>query len=130
MELGVTQASIGDAVQRRGRNDAAEGAADAIALVVGHDQQHVGGALGRHDARQTPGGRVLGVSLITPPNTGEVGGSCRPPMETVASGLAYAMDHILRNDRGSYSRCLRACLACQPGTAERAGERGLCRRDQ
>ena len=38
MEVGVAQARLGDAVERRGRNDAAEGAGDAVARIVGHDQ--------------------------------------------------------------------------------------------
>ena len=50
VELGVAQPRLRDPVQRRRRDDAAERAADAIALVVGHDQQDVGRALGRHDA--------------------------------------------------------------------------------
>ena len=50
VELRVAQPGLRDAVQRRRRDDAAEGAADAIALVVGHDEQDVGRALGRHDA--------------------------------------------------------------------------------
>ena len=34
---------------RRRRDHAAKGAADAIALVIGHDQEHVGRAFGWHD---------------------------------------------------------------------------------
>ena len=63
VELRVAQPRLGDPVQRRRRDDAAERAADAIALVVGHDQQHVGRALGRHHARRPPGLRVLGALL-------------------------------------------------------------------
>ena len=45
MELRVAQPRLGDAIQW-GRDDAAEGARHAVALVVGHDEQHVGRALG------------------------------------------------------------------------------------
>ena len=55
MEVGVAQARLGDAVQGRRGDDAAEGAGDAVARVVGHDQQHVGGALGRHHPRRPVG---------------------------------------------------------------------------
>ena len=44
MEVRVAQAALGDAVERRGRDHAAEGAGRAEAVVVGHDQQHVGRA--------------------------------------------------------------------------------------
>ncbi len=54
MELRVAQPGLRDAVQRRRRDDAAEGARRAEADVVGHDQQHVGRAFGRHDARRPP----------------------------------------------------------------------------
>ncbi len=63
VELRVAQPGLGDAVQRRRRNDAAEGARRAEADVVGHDQQHVRRALGRHDARRPPGLRLAGVVL-------------------------------------------------------------------
>src|SRR2546430_12531896 len=51
MELGVAQPCFGDAVQRRRRNDPAESAGNAVALVIGHDEQDVRRALGRDDAR-------------------------------------------------------------------------------
>ena len=51
VELRVAQPRLRDPVQRRRRDDTAEGARDAVALVVGHDQQHVGRALGRHHRR-------------------------------------------------------------------------------
>ena len=63
MELRVAQPRLGDAVHRRRRNDAAERAGNAVALVVGHDEQHVGRALGRHDARRPPGLGILGAFL-------------------------------------------------------------------
>ena len=59
----VAQAVVGDAVHGRCRDDAAEGARHAEAGVVGDDQQHVGRALGRHDARRPPGLRLQGVVL-------------------------------------------------------------------
>ena len=54
-------ARIGDPVERRRRDDAAECAGDAIAGIVGHDQQDVGRALGRHDLRRPIGLGILGV---------------------------------------------------------------------
>ncbi|MGX1344090.1 hypothetical protein AB7M73_009350 [Bradyrhizobium japonicum] len=51
VKLRVTQARLGDAIHVRGRDHAAEGAGHAITLVVGHDQQHVRRAFGRHNGR-------------------------------------------------------------------------------
>ena len=48
-EPALSQPRIGDPVQCRRRDDASERAADAIALVVGHDQKHVGRALRGYD---------------------------------------------------------------------------------
>ena len=45
------------------RDHAAESAGDGEALVVGHDQQHVGRTLGRHHARRPPGCRLQRVAL-------------------------------------------------------------------
>jgi hypothetical protein len=59
----VAQAFVGDAVHGRRRDDAAEGARHAEAGVVGDDQQHVGRALGRHDARRPPRLRLQRVVL-------------------------------------------------------------------
>jgi len=42
MELGVTQPRLCDPIQRWRRNHAPKRAVDAIALIVGHDEQHVG----------------------------------------------------------------------------------------
>src|SRR6184192_2265497 len=58
MELGVAQARLREAIHGRSRDDAAKGAGDAVALIVGHDQQHVGRALGRHHGRWPGGFRV------------------------------------------------------------------------
>ena len=52
MELCVAQPRIGDAVHGRCRDDTAERATYAVALVVGHNEQNVWRALGRHDARR------------------------------------------------------------------------------
>jgi len=66
MEIGVAQPALRDAIEGRGRDDAAEGARRAEAVIVGHDQQHVGRALGRHDARGPPGRRLRGLLLDHP----------------------------------------------------------------
>ena len=58
MELGVTQTRLGDAIQRGRRDDAAESARNAVALVVRHDEEDVGCALWRHDA-----GRPVGLGI-------------------------------------------------------------------
>src|SRR5258708_36012587 len=52
MELRVTQSRLGDTIQRGRRNDAAEGARDSVALVVGHHEEDVGCALWRYDSRR------------------------------------------------------------------------------
>ena len=49
VELRVAQSRFRDPIHRRRRDHAAKGAGDAIALVVGHDQKHVGRAFGRDD---------------------------------------------------------------------------------
>ncbi len=63
MEVGVAQAAPGDAVERRGRDHAAEGAGRAEAVVIGHDQQHVGRLLRRHHAGRPPRGGLRGSFL-------------------------------------------------------------------
>ena len=63
MELRVAQPRLRDAIQGRRRDDAAERARRAEADVVGHDQQHVGRALGRHDGRRPVRLRLIGVVL-------------------------------------------------------------------
>ena len=57
----VAQTLVREAVHRRCRDDAAEGARNAEASVVGNDQQHVRRPLRRHDARRPPG---LGLQRI------------------------------------------------------------------
>src|SRR5207237_3771586 len=52
MELRVAQTRFGDAIHRGRRDDATERARNAVALVIGHDEQDVGRAFGRYDARR------------------------------------------------------------------------------
>ncbi len=59
----VAQTLVGDAVHRRCRNHAAEGARYAEAGVVRNDQQYVGRLFGRYNARRPPGGRLQGIML-------------------------------------------------------------------
>src|SRR5690242_5317294 len=54
MKIRVTQPSFGDAIHSGSGYDAAEGAWCTETLVVRHDEQHVGRALRRHDARRPP----------------------------------------------------------------------------
>ena len=63
MEVSVAQSHLGDAVQRRRRDHAAECARRAEADVIGHDQEHVGRARGRHHARRPIRLRFRGVAL-------------------------------------------------------------------
>src|SRR5258708_7617728 len=63
VEFRVAQPRLGDAIQRRGRDDATEGAADPVTLVIGHDEQHVGCTLGRHNGRRPPRLGILGILL-------------------------------------------------------------------
>jgi len=63
MEIGIPQPAPGDAIQRRSWDDAAERARRAEAAIVGHDEQHVGRAFRRHDARGPPRFRVRGFLL-------------------------------------------------------------------
>ena len=59
VKVGVAQAILGDAVERRRGDDAAEGGGRPVADVVGDDEQHVGRALRRDDARRPEGLRAL-----------------------------------------------------------------------
>ena len=59
----VAQTLVRDAIHRRRRDHAAEGAGHAEAGIVGDDQQHVGCALRRHHARRPPRLRLQGVIL-------------------------------------------------------------------
>ena len=67
VEVGVAQPVGGDAVQRRRRDDAAEGGRRGEADVVGHDQQDVRRALRRHDARRPGRLRLRGVEVRSRP---------------------------------------------------------------
>ena len=86
MELRVAQARLGDAIERRRGNDAAEGARRAEAHVVGHDEQYVGRPFGRHDRGAHQAFDCKALSLMTPPNFGSGGGSCLPLIVVVAPG--------------------------------------------
>ena len=66
VKIRVAQPALRDAIQCRGRNDAAERARRAEADVVRHDEQHVGRALRRHDAWRPPGFRLRGLFLDHP----------------------------------------------------------------
>ena len=66
VEIRVAQPALRDAIQRRRRDDAAERARRAEAGVVRHDEQHVGRALRRHDARRPPRLRLRGLLLDHP----------------------------------------------------------------
>src|SRR5438067_1208242 len=51
MKLYIAQSRLRDAVQRGRRDDPAEGARNAVALVIGHDEKDVRRTLGRHHPR-------------------------------------------------------------------------------
>ena len=74
VELGIAQAGLGNAVQGWRGDGAAKGAGGAETDVVGHDQQHVRRALGRHHAGGHQGFDWAALRLITPPNFGAGGG--------------------------------------------------------
>ena len=86
MELRVAQPRVGDAVERRRRDHAAEGARRAEADVVGHDQQHVGRALGRHHARRPLGLGLGGVEIDLAAELRRRVGRYLPSIVVVASG--------------------------------------------
>ena len=54
VELRVPQPHFRDPVKRGRRNNATEGAGNAVARVVGHDQEDVGCTFGRHHPRRPP----------------------------------------------------------------------------
>ena len=61
---------------------------DAVALVVGHDQQHVGRALGRHDVRRPTRFGVFGAEVDRRRRTVPAGlGRYLPSMVVVAPGV-------------------------------------------
>src|ERR1700733_910832 len=59
MKVGVAQSCLGDTFDRGRRDDAAKRTRNAVAHVVGHDEQNVWRALRRHDLRRPPGTGVL-----------------------------------------------------------------------
>ena len=63
VELRVAQSRLRDAIHGRRRDDAAKGAGDAVALIVGHDQQDVGRAFGRDHCRRPIGLGIFGVHV-------------------------------------------------------------------
>ena len=66
MKIGEAQPLRRDTIHGRRGDDAAKGARRAETLVVRHDEQHVGRALRRHDARRPPGRRVRSLLLDHP----------------------------------------------------------------
>ena len=66
VEIRVAQPLCGDAIHGGRGYDAAEGAWCTETLVIRHDEQHVGGALRRHDTRRPPGLRLRGLLLDYP----------------------------------------------------------------
>src|SRR5262249_3226868 len=96
VHAGVAQAVLRHAVQRRRRDEAAERAGDAVARVVGHDQEDVGGPLGRHDARRPVGLRLrrgfldLAAELRVGRRQLLAGDGCRGAGRTRRAGGLYA----------------------------------------
>src|SRR6185312_14036901 len=58
MEVRIAQSIPRDAIHGRSWYDAAKGARRTETLVVRHDEQYVGSALGRYDARGPPSRRL------------------------------------------------------------------------
>ena len=86
MELRVAQARFREPIHRRRRDDAAKGAGDAVALIVGHDQQHVGRALGGTIVGGQEGFESVALRLIVPPNAAAELGMYLPSIVVVALG--------------------------------------------
>src|SRR5208282_3291694 len=100
MELRVSQSSFGNAIERWRRNDAAEGARNAVALVIGHDQEDIGRALGRHYARRPPWRRILRAFLDHAPKRHQWRRELLPVKRHGGVGRTrYAVDLLLRPDR-------------------------------
>ena len=74
VHVGVAQPRRRHAVKCRRGNDATEGRGHAVTRVVGHDEQHIGRALGRHDTRRPP---WLGLQRIVLDDAAEGRGGCR-----------------------------------------------------
>ena len=87
MKVRIAQSSLCDPVHGGSRYDATEGARCTEALVIRHNEQHVGRTFRRHDARRPPWCRTPeAFSLITPPNFGSGGGNCLPVIVVVDFG--------------------------------------------
>ncbi len=107
VELGVTQARLGNAVQVRRGNDTAEGAGDTVALVIGHDEEHVGRALGRYDTGRPPGLRIRGHFFDHATERRWRRGKLLPIDGGSGIGRAQgARDHLRASDRGE---CRKSC---------------------
>ena len=61
VEVRISKPRLRNPVERRRWDDTAEGARNAVALVVGHDQQDVWSPLGRHDAWRPIRLRLFGI---------------------------------------------------------------------
>ena len=61
VEVRIAQPRLRDPVERRRRDHTAEGARNAVALIVGHHQQDVRSPLRRHHPRRPERRRVLGI---------------------------------------------------------------------
>ena len=61
VEMRIPKPRLRNPVERRRWDDTAEGAGNAVALVVGHDQQDVWSPLGRHDAGRPKRLRLFGI---------------------------------------------------------------------
>ena len=86
MEIRVAQTRVGDAIQRRGRDDAAESARRAEAASSVMMSSTLGAPFGGTTRGGHQGFDSEAFSLITPPNFGSGGGSCFPLMVVVAPG--------------------------------------------
>src|SRR5450631_2148097 len=63
VKLRIAQSRLGDAIHVRGRDDATKSASHSIALVVGHDQQHVRRTFGGHYGRWPVRLGIFGILL-------------------------------------------------------------------
>ena len=63
MDVVVPKTGLGDSIHGGRRDDSAKGAGDAVAGVIGDDQQHIGRALRWRDPRCPPGLGLQGAVL-------------------------------------------------------------------
>jgi hypothetical protein len=82
MEVGEAQPVLGYPVERRRRNHAAEGRGNAVAGIVGDDQEDIGCALRWHDTRRPIGRRL-----------------CRLAVDLAAEFLGWRRKLVARNCR-------------------------------